>query len=305
MLLYGWNEDPDFGHVRTRLLVSCPSSGSEKGGLLLLDLAQNSLEKRYVGGCMGIARHGDRWIVATDDNQLLVLDDNFSLIAKAKHPRLDYHGIALYGDRYVLVAETAINAIGCYALDTLERVGEIRLNPEYKDVHHLNDVWLEDRTLYVSMFSPYGKWFLDPLNKTGAIISIDLQDFLPDQRMDVDPAQRVVVGSLHMPHTVMIRQKKLAYCDSMSFAVSPGSSADIQLAGFTRGLAFSRDAIFIGQSRMRHVLRIPHQFSNCGLDGGVYVYLPELRISRFIPLPAQQVYQIVALDPPEENSETP
>jgi hypothetical protein len=48
-----------------------------------------------------------------------------------------------------------------------------------------------------------------------------------------------------------------------------GSDAKIQVAGFTRGLAITDDTIFIGQSRMRHVLRIPHESSNCCLDGGI------------------------------------
>jgi hypothetical protein len=96
-----------------------------------------------------------------------------------------------------------------------------------------------------------------------------------------------------MPHTVMMHKNQLAYCDSMSFRVIVGKQTAIQAAGFARGLALTDNTIFFGQSRMRHVLRIPHQFSNCCLDGGIYVYNPEFKISRFVPLPEQQVYQIV------------
>jgi hypothetical protein len=118
-----------------------------------------------------------------------------------------------------------------------------------------------------------------------------------DQGLDLDLANHVVVKSLYMPHSIMVHQNKLSYCDSMSFSVITGNEAPIQLAGFTRGLAITDDTIFIGQSRMRRVLRIPHDSSNCCLDGGIYIYNPEFRISRFVSLPSQQVYQILVLDP--------
>lgn len=297
MLLFGLENDQDFEYLNTRLLVSCPASGSDQGGLFLLDFKNNSLEKIFTGSCSGMTWVKDRLFVTSDDNYIFTMDQRFQVIQKTKYSKLDFHGIVTFNDKVVLVVETAINAIGCYETDTLTRIGEIRLNSENKDVHHINDIWLDGRTLYVSMFSPYGKWFLDPIHKNGGIVAIDLTDFQPDQHMDIDPANHVVVKSLYMPHSIMVHEKKLSYCDSMSFSVITGNEVPIQLSGFTRGLAITDDTIFIGQSRMRHVLRIPHEFSNCCLDGGIYVYNPEFRISRFVSLPAQQVYQILVLDP--------
>ncbi|MEF3307205.1 hypothetical protein [Paenibacillus sp. GYB003] len=260
-----------------------------------LDFKSNSLEKRYTGGCVGMTRANGRLIVATSDNQIIALDERFRIVAKSEHRKLDFHGVATFSDNVVLVAETAVNAIGCYEVDTFARIGEIRLNAENKDIHHINDIWLEGSRLYVSMFSPYDKWYINPVQRTGAIVAIDLTGYHPASRLDVNPANHVVVKGLYMPHTVMVHQGELAYCDSMSFSAVVGKR--IQLAGFTRGLAMTDDTIYIGQSRMRHVLRIPHEFSNCSLDGGIYVYNPEFRISRFVPLPAQQVYQILVVDP--------
>lgn len=300
MLLQGLKEDPDFRHVEARLLVSCPASGSDAGGLFFLDFRNNDLKKLYSGTCSGIAQVGSRWIVATDDNHLIALDQHFQVISKTKHRKLDFHGVAKWSDEIVLVVETATNSVGCYEVDTLRRIGEIRFHASDRDVHHLNDIWLEERVLYVSMFSPYDRWYLDPTNKRGAIVAIDLTGFEPDRRLDVDPASHVVVSGLYMPHTVMIHNGRLAYCDSMTFRAvvgdESGNESAIRLPGFTRGLAFSEHTIFIGQSRMRHVLRIPHECSNCSLDGGIHVYLPEYRVSRFVPLPAQQVYQIHVVD---------
>jgi hypothetical protein len=288
-------KDQDFQYLDTRLLVSCPVSGPDEGGLFLLDFKHNSLKKLYTGGCVGMARVDDRLIVATSDNQIVTMDNRFHIVSTSEHRKLDFHGVAKFDDKFVLVAETAINAVGCYEIETGRRAGEIRFNSVDKDIHHINDIWLEGQILYVSMFSPHDKWYLNPLQKTGGIVAVDLSDYTPDQRLDVNPANHVVVEGLHMPHTVMVHKGQLAYCDSMSFSAVAGKQTVVQLAGFTRGLAITDDTVFIGQSRMRHVLRIPHEFSNCGLDGGIYVYNPEFRISRFVSLPAQQVYQILLI----------
>jgi hypothetical protein len=143
----------------------------------------------------------DRLIVTTDDNQIITLNHRFQIISKMKHRKLDFHGIAKLNDKVILVVETAINTIGCYEVDTFMRIGEIRFNPADKDIHHINDIWLEGNTLYVSMFSPYDKWYLDPVNKNGAIVAIDLTDFHPNERFDIDPENHVVVNDLYMPHT--------------------------------------------------------------------------------------------------------
>ncbi|WP_163538814.1 DUF4915 domain-containing protein [Gracilibacillus sp. YIM 98692] len=296
-MLYGLENDPDFKHINTTLLVSCPSSDSDQGGLFLLDLKNNALEKLYTGSCSGMTLVNDRLFIASDDNEIITMDQRFEVIQKKQLPKLDLHDIVKFNDHVVLVVETAMNAIGCYDTETFTRLGEIRLNTEDKDVHHINDIWLDGRTLYVSMFSPYGKWYMNPIQKNGAIVAIDLTNFHPTQQLHIDPENHVVVKDLYMPHTVMMHQNQLAYCDSMSFSIVAGNKKPIQLPGFTRGLAITENTIFIGQSRMRHVLRIPHEFSNCCLDSGIYVYDPKYRISRFIPLPAQQVYQIQILDP--------
>ena len=291
MLLYGLRSDPDFSGVTARLLVSCPSAGEEEGGLFLLDFAGNRMTKLYAGGCTGFVRAGGRWIVAAEGDELIAFDDRFRIAARKKWRKSDFHGAAALDDGVVLFAETGRNAVGCYDADSLERIGEIRFSPEERDVFHINDIWVEGRMLYVSAFTSSGKWFLDPLAKSGTISAIDLADFRPDARLDADLAARPVAGGLRMPHSVIVHNGRIAYCDSMMFRVSAGG-ADIQFPGFTRGLAIGEDAVFVGQSRMRHVLRIPHQFSNCAQDAGVHVYLPEWRISRFVPLPVQQVYQI-------------
>ncbi|MEF3312886.1 DUF4915 domain-containing protein [Paenibacillus sp. GYB004] len=293
MLLHGLDMDQDFHSLDSKLLVSCPVSGPDEGGLFLLDFKQNSLKKLYTGGCMGMAWVKDRLIVATNQNQLLCLNSRYQITARQDCGQMDLHGVIKYNDDIVLVVETENNAIGCYEAAALKRIGEIRLNPATRDVHHLNDIWLDSGLLYASMFSPYGKWHKQPMNVSGAIIVVNLGTFNPYVPLALNPANHVVVKNLYMPHSVLTYKNKLSYCNSMAFQTVIGGTQTVQLAGFTRGLAVTDELVFIGQSRMRHVLRIPHKFSNCSLDGGVHVYDPKLRISRFVSLPAQQVYQIL------------
>ncbi|WP_162463316.1 DUF4915 domain-containing protein [Paenibacillus psychroresistens] len=295
MLLYGLEQGPDFQHLYTRLLISCPASSSDEGGLFLLDFKHNSLKKLFTASCLGMTWVNDQLIVTTDDNQIITMNHRFQLISTTKHPKLDFHGIAKLNDKAVLVVETEINAIGCYEVDTFMRIGEIRFNPADKDVHHINDIWLEGNILYASMFSPYDEWYLDPAKKNGGIVAIDLTDFQPNKRLDIAPANHIVVSDLHMPHTVMVHEGQLTYCDSMSFCAVVGNQTKIQVTGFTRGIAITDDTIFIGQSRMRHVLRIPQESAKRSLDSGIHVFSPESGISRFVSLPVQQIYQILVI----------
>lgn len=295
MLLHGLETDQDFRHIDERLLVSCPAGGHDSGGLFLLDFKRNALTKLYTGSCLGMSWVEDRLIVTTDDNRIVLLNRQLQPISETKHRKLDFHGSMPYNDKTVLIAETAVNAIGCYEVGSFRRIGEIRLHPDVKDIYHINDIWLEGRTLYISMFTPYDKWYLNPLEHTGAIIAVDLADYEPSRCLTIHPPDHIVKRDLFMPHTVMVHEGQLVYCNSMSFSAQIGDRMTIQLGGFTRGLAITENAVFVGQSRMRHVLRIPHQFSNCSLDAGIYVYHPEHRISRFVSLPAQQVYQILVV----------
>jgi hypothetical protein len=125
------------------LLVSCPASGSDQGGLFLPDFKNNGLEKLYTGSCSGMTLVKDRLFVTSDDNQIITMDQRFQVIQKTKHLKLDFHDIVKFNDNVVLVVETAINAIGCYETDTFTPIGEIRFDSADKDVHHINDIWLD------------------------------------------------------------------------------------------------------------------------------------------------------------------
>lgn len=98
---------------------------------------------------------------------------------KALSTELDLHGVAIDNDKAYII-ETKTNSIGIYNLkNNLERIDEIRFSPENDDVCHVNDLYIANDKLYVSMFSyPPRKNSLSFANKTyqGVILEYSLQE---------------------------------------------------------------------------------------------------------------------------------
>lgn len=293
-ILFGLKQDKEFGGLNESILVTCAKNELGSGGVFLLNFNDNSMNKVFEGDCRGISIHGANYIIATGYEGILVLDRKFQLVTKSEALPLDIHGITKLNDDILLVVETGSNSIGCYSIKTFRRIGEIRINQTKKDENHLNDIWMEGKLLYLSMFTPSGDWHKDLQIKAGCIAAFDLTKFNPYTSTNVSPANHLVKKGLYMPHSVLISKGKLMYCNSMSFEVVTADK-NIPFQGFTRGLAVGDDFIFVGQSRMRHFSRISDHYMNCMIETGVYIYKQSKRISRFIPLPVGQVYQILLM----------
>ena len=144
MLLYGLRQDSEFGHLNVRLLVSCPSDPGSIGGLFLLDFANNSIRRLFTGDCRGMAIHEDRLFLATNTHGVVELDREYRQTRSISITGMDVHGLAVWQGTHLLLVESAVNAIGCYSLDTFERTGEIRMHESDRDEIHLNDMWLRN-----------------------------------------------------------------------------------------------------------------------------------------------------------------
>lgn len=107
------------------------------------------------------------------------MDENLKVIEnKALSTELDLHGVAIDNDKAYIV-ETKTNSIGVYDLENdLERVDEIRFSPENDDVCHVNDLYIANEKLYVSMFSypprknffSFASYFPNKTNHQGVIL---------------------------------------------------------------------------------------------------------------------------------------
>jgi hypothetical protein len=145
------------------------------------------------------------------------------------------------------------------------------------------------------MFSPGPAWREDKTKQQGCIVELNLAEFDPTRQRLVDAREHLVEERLAAPHNVMKHEGKLVYCESLAYRVVDGGVI-IPFPGFTRGLCLDREFMFVGQSRMRHLGSRVEIASNSAIDAGVWVHHRRKRVSRFIPLPVREVYQIEIVD---------
>ncbi|WP_308633878.1 LVIVD repeat-containing protein [Paenibacillus silvisoli] len=135
-------------------LVTCCN---ELGGLLEFNPQTGESEKLLDENCRGIAKYNEYYVLATTSAGLMLLDNKFRVIRAGGRPLLDYHGVAVGGD-FAYVVETHRNTIGIFRLPDLEKVREIRLFHEERDVLHMNDLFIVGDRLLISMFSFDSFW---------------------------------------------------------------------------------------------------------------------------------------------------
>jgi len=142
-------------------------------------------------------------------------------------------------------------------------------------MHHCNDNWSFENSLYVSMFSSTGNWKRDIFD--GCIAEFDLTT---GERLND------IYSGLYMPHNVMMLDSTLHVLDSL-----PGhlrfNNFSIQgtFPAFTRGLMYDQGLYFIGQSKNRNYSKVMGLSNNISIDCGIIIFNPILKVSRFIQLP--------------------
>lgn len=277
-----------------KLLISCCNN---KGGLYLVQFKQQQYEINKVLNvrCTGITKYGSSFVVISSSHGIFILDENLKVIKnKALSIELDLHGVAIDDDKAYII-ETKTNSIGIYNLkNNLERIDEIRFSPENDDVCHVNDLYIANDKLYVSMFSyPPRKNFLSFAgyfpNKTihqGVILEYSLQE---------RKVVKVCHDKLLQPHSVLHYDNKLYYCVSGEFLVKSNEEVIFKCLGYTRGLAVRNQTMFIGQSESRHIPVLLKKNTNILLDCGIYVHDISTKLSSFIHIPSEEIYGILVI----------
>lgn len=273
-----------------RLLVTGPNDPGHKGGLFEVNFRQGHIRAIAAGDYRGMVRAGGQYFVALP-NGIVRYSQTFDMLQFKDIGDMDIHGLAIWQEQWLFAVETARNAIGVYDLASLTRTGEIRFHAADVDENHLNDVSIVNDVLYVSMFSPNGQWQQLVAEPAGAVLSIPLGDvdFTTGRAMQ---QAKVARDRLYMPHSVQFHENQLVYCESLRFCTVLNSEEIIEQQGFTRGLGFYQDTVFVGQSAMRHLSRV-YGKRHVSMDSGIYVYRRNHRQQRFISLPVRQVYQIL------------
>jgi len=261
--------------INQKALVTCCNYN---GGLFELDIKPDlvSVKKILDGDFRGIAKYNGYFIIAENcgnRSNLNIMDSDYRIVEKRLLDSMyDLHGLAINGE-LAFVVETCHNRIGIYEVSTLSRIEEIAVSTDNHDLHHVNDVFIHNDSLYVSMFHSHISM------QSGSILEYSLED---------GTFKGICASGVYQPHSPLYYQGHVYYCESPNSQVKKEGQIVYQGKGYTRGLAISEGKMYVGQSKPRN------STSNdwvCGID----IY--ELKHSRscFKEIPAEEVYAILIL----------
>jgi|AntAceMinimDraft_17_1070374.scaffolds.fasta_scaffold00443_16 hypothetical protein len=267
------------------LLLSCsdqPVNDKFKGGgLYSYRIATKKLKKIISGVCHGFVYSDNNIFLVDDTIGIRVLNKNFE---EKTHfgllPKSRPHGIAYCPNReLIFVAFAGRDSIGVFSGKTYKMVNEIFISEKWKREaiaqHHLNDLCVHRDSLYVSMFSLSGNWKRGVYD--GGILEIDIETM---------KIKTPVVTNLWMPHSPVMINGNLCYCDSMRGTVYNTTWKNITIFnGFVRGIAYDGMFFFVGQSMHRYVDRLEHATNNISLDTGIFIIDEHNKTTKFFSLP--------------------
>jgi hypothetical protein len=279
-----------------QLLITCCN---QNGGLFLINFYDQQYEVKKIldGEFRGIAKFGNFYVLVSGSKGIFILDKTFNVINhKQITGKLDFHGVSVYKDKAYIV-ETKTNSIGVYDLqENIEKIDEIRLSNENHDVCHVNDLFIRNDILYVSMFS-----YPNNISKNSFLFRHFLQRKPTEQGLIIAYSLKgkKIIGisqdKLFQPHSVLIHDNQLYYCVSAKFLVKKNEEVIFNCYGYTRGLAIKDQIMFIGQSKSRNLDVLTKEHTNVMLNCGIYIHDISSRQSFFVEIPANEIYGILVV----------
>lgn len=269
-------------HSHSQVLhFTCSDQPDQGGGFYSYDLATREKTLLIKGHCHGIAQSGDIVALVDDMVGIRIMNPALETLRIIDMPgKSRPHGIAVSEQRRQLFVNlSGRDAVGIYDVDTGECQGEIPISDKFVKTgvaqHHINDCCVYGDYLYVSMFSASGNWKLGVYD--GCIIQFDI-----DSRECLGP----VVSDLWMPHTPIVINGSLHYCDSMRGIVADSTWRPMtQLTGFVRGITYDGSYYYIGQSAHRYIDRRLGTTSNISLDTGIFLVDAVSKVTKFFSIP--------------------
>lgn len=268
------------GHNQT-IHFTCSDQYDRGGGFYSYDLAKREKTLLIKGHCHGVAQAGGIVALVDDMVGIRIMNAKLETIRIIDMPSKSRpHGIALCQQRgLVFVNFSGRDAVGIYEIDTGSYKGEIQLSEKFKKTgvaqHHINDSTVYGDYLYLSMFSGSGNWKIGVYD--GVIMQFDI---------DSGKCTGPVATDLWMPHTPIVINGVLHYCDSMRGIVSNTTWRIMtQFSGFVRGITFDGLYYYIGQSAHRYVDRVAETSNNVSLDTGIFLVDPISKLTKFFSIP--------------------
>jgi hypothetical protein len=260
---------------------TCSDQPDRGGGLYSYDIATRQKTRLIKGLCHGIVQSGRQIFMVDDTVGIRIMDPDLKTTRILDLPgKSRPHGIAHCAKRNILFVNfSGRDAIGMYKVDSGEYLGEISLSEKFQKTgvaqHHINDCCVYGDYLYVSMFSCSGNWKIGMYD--GGILEFDI-----DSRKCTGP----VATNLWMPHTPIVINGVLHYCDSMRGIVSDTTwRVMTQFSGFVRGITYDGTYFYVGQSAHRYLDRREGTTNNISLDTGIFLVDAVHKVTKFHSIP--------------------
>lgn len=228
----------------------------------------------------GIARtpKGHLWARQSElSNELrLIRTGGTSRIVLAPYP-LDLHDVIFHGGK-VYAAATQINAVLCLDGETLHELQRWSF-PGEEDACHLNSLCIHNGRLLATRFGRFEghRGYKGATAGAGEIF-------------DVGTGETLVSG-LSQPHSLRSHDGSLWVCDSETYTLRRyrdfQEDGVFEFDGYTRGLAFGKDSVYLGLSRGRN-----DPTSQLRTARVLNIDYESMKTRQVIDLPCDEVYDL-------------
>lgn len=278
-------ESSEYEGIQNTLLISIPSAKG-KDGLALLH--EGKLYNFAINGCMGMwTQENKLWVVAScaDHMRLLVFEPGQATKTIVSCALGDVHDVRIIGEELYVVS-TMTNEI--VTMDHCGRILKRWTLPGYGDSWHVNciDVW--DGKLVASSFGKFTTYrgYKGKMVEAGIVFDLDTKEVLHSGFSAPHTPRRDEEGGVYVCNSKM---ERLNYSKN-------GEEKEVCFpGGFTRGLDFSQDEIYVGLSSLRH--RADLKSSEKAINNAQVAILDKksLQIKRTITLPQTEIYEVLVL----------
>jgi len=280
------SESPEFAGLKNVLLLSIPNSG-ERDGLCLLE--GGKLYRFQLPGCTGLWLEGNRLfvsIMSPDSMTIQIYEPGHSVETIISCKLGDIHDVRII-DGKLYVVSTGTNEVIIVGMDgSLSKSWKME---GYGDSCHLNCLDLWDGRLVATAFGKFKTYrgYKGRTSGSGVLLDVKTKEILQE--------------GYSAPHTPRRDEKGgIFVCDSRVGDVDyrfNGEKRKISFPGtFPRGLAFTKDLLYVGLSSLRH--RKDLTFNNELARSGQLAIVDRntFETLNVVPLPQAEIYDILILD---------
>jgi hypothetical protein len=261
------------------IIFSSPEHSSTKnqgGGLYQLTTKTKKIKKIFSGKLRGLVKIPNGFAVIDMLKGILILNKKFKIIKIIKlKEKSEAHG--LFYDKFTncfFVGQSGRDSVGIYKLSSGQFLKELFVSGKWKknglDNHHINDVYVDQKHIFISMFSFSGNWSKNVFD--GGVLKVNKNNYKNKIQL---------YKNLWMPHSIRTENKKLLYVDSMRGNLMKNNDIICNFSGFVRGLDHNNENYFSAISSHRYPEKLFNESNNISLDCGVFCINKEYSLTKF------------------------